>query len=188
MDTCRMVEALLDDLARVAESGPNERLPKEEQIRCSIHAAILRDFHVVCAERGYGSIDEKIRTECDLWAKSPDQAPMWLEFKRCWSAKGWINKPPEQIRNWEADLSKLRHVDRDSERYFLLVGFFDFDPLLEAATTQKGVVQNIRRFHAAQLIHRKSREFAWRRGDGIRYVGVWVWHWPSGVAVQGSAS
>jgi hypothetical protein len=182
-----IVDAVFADLALVAASGPNERLPKEEQIRCSIYATIRPLFHVVCAERGYGSIDEKSRTECDLWAASPGQMPVWLEFKRCWSATGWINKPPEQLGYWEADLDKLRRVPVMSERSFLLVGFFDFDPLVEAEALHSAVVQNINRFHPAQLVHRHSRKFTWREGDGISFVGAWVWHWPSGVAIKGPA-
>jgi hypothetical protein len=187
MDVARIVNAVLDDLALVATSEPNKRLPKEEQIRCCIYAAIRPLFRVVCAERGYGSIDDKSRAECDLWASSPDRVPVWLEFKRCCSASGWVNKPPEQLGYWEADLDKLRNVPVASERYFLLVGFFDFDPLSEAESSHKRVVQNIRRFHAGQLVHRAWREFTWRADDGICWVGAWVWRWQSGVAVAGRA-
>jgi hypothetical protein len=183
MDEARIVDAVLEDLALVATSSPNERLPKEEQIRCCIYAAIRPQFRVVCAERGYGSIDDRSRTECDLWASSPGQVPVWLEFKRCWSASGWVNKPPEQLAGWEADLDKLRAVPVESVRYFLLVGFFDFDPLSEAESAHSGVVCNIRGFHAPQLVHRASREFGWREGDGISWVGAWVWRWGSGVPV-----
>jgi hypothetical protein len=59
MDVARIVDAVLDDLAVVASSTPNERLPKEEQIRCCIYAAIRPLFRVVCAERGCGSIDDR---------------------------------------------------------------------------------------------------------------------------------
>jgi hypothetical protein len=180
MDEARIVNAVLEDLALVAASSPNERLPKEEQVRCCIYAAIRPLFRVVCAERGYRSIDDRSRTECDLWASSPGQVPVWLEFKRCWSASGWVNKPPEQLGYWEADLDKLRAVPVESMRYFVLVGFFDFDPLSEAEAVHSGVVRNIRGFHAAQLLYRASREFAWRDGDGISWVGAWVWRWLSG--------
>ncbi len=183
MDESLIINAVLGDLAQVAASLPNERLPKEEQIRCCIYAAIRPLFKVVCAERGYGSIDDRSRTECDLWASSPGQTPVWLEFKRCWSAAGWNNKPPEQLAYWEADLDKLRMVPVESVRYFILVGFFDFDPLSVPDSTKSGVVRNIRVFHATQLIHRDSREFKWREGDGISWVGAWVWRWGSGVPV-----
>src|SRR4051794_29268126 len=92
MNEAHVVEAILEDLALVAASLPNERLPKEEQIRCCVYAAIRPLFHIVCVERGYGSIDDRSRIECDLWASSPGQRAAWLEFKRCWSVAGWVNK------------------------------------------------------------------------------------------------
>ena len=81
MDVVRIVDTVLEDLSLVATSGPNERLPKEEQVRCCIYAAIRPLFRVVCAERGYGSIDDRSRTECDLWAFSPGQVPVWLRIQ-----------------------------------------------------------------------------------------------------------
>ena len=78
MDVARVVDAVLDDLALVATSEPNERLPKEEQIRCCIYATIRPLFRVACAERGYASIDDWSRTECDLWASSPGRVPVWF--------------------------------------------------------------------------------------------------------------
>jgi hypothetical protein len=185
MDMAKIVDAVFDDLVLVASSIPNERLPKEEQIRCRIYAVIRPLFHVVCAERGYDSIDNRSRIECDLWASSPGQPPVWLEFKRCWSVSGpgWYNKPPEQLGYWKSDLDKLHRVSVESERYFLIVGFFDFDPLSEVGATHSGVVQNIRRFHTEQVVHRSSKKFVWRAGDNISWVGAWAWHWPSGVAI-----
>jgi len=52
MDVALIVDAVLDDLALVATSEPNERLPKEEHIRCCIYAAMRPQFRVVRAERG----------------------------------------------------------------------------------------------------------------------------------------
>src|SRR5262249_52810168 len=112
------------------------------------------------------------------------RVPVWLELKHCWSASGWVNKPPEQLGYWEADLDKLRKVPVASERYFLLIGFFDFDPLDEASS-HSGVIQNVRGFHAGQLVYRASREFTWRTDDGISWVGAWVWRWPAGAVVEG---
>jgi hypothetical protein len=184
MDAAAIVEAFLTDLALVATSGPNERLPKEEQMRCSIYVAMRPQFQVVCAERGYGSIDDKSRTECDLWATAEGHASVWLEFKKCWSASGWNNKPPEQLGDWEADLAKLRGVPTSSQRYFLLVGFFDFDPLDTVEAAHSRVVGNIRVFHAAHQVHSTSRRFTWRAGDGISWAGAWVWHWDVGAVIE----
>jgi hypothetical protein len=190
MNIAEIVSQVLDDLATVATTTPNERLPKEEQLRCSVYAAMRPHFKVVCVERGYASIDEGSRTECDLWAHSPGKAPVWLEFKRCWfikSVKGWNNKPPEQLACWQSDRNKLRRLPVESERYFLLVGCFDFDPLDDDASQYSRVIQNIRGFHAAHLVHRASRPFTWRPNDGISWVGAWVWRWASGAVVEGQA-
>ena len=54
MDVSSIVAAVLDDLALVATSQPNERLPKEEQIRCCIYAMIRPLYRVVCASAGMG--------------------------------------------------------------------------------------------------------------------------------------
>lgn len=183
MDIPKIIDRMLEDLVLVAASQPNERLPKEEQIRCSIYAAIRPLFRVVCAERGYGSIDERSRIECDLWAKS-DVAETWIEFKRCWSAKGWVNKPPEQLRDWEADIEKLRKVPVRTDRYFILLGLFDCDPLSEQDSARGGVADNIRRFYRSHLVHSASKPFTWRTDDGLSCIGAWVWHWAIGTAIE----
>src|SRR4051812_19276119 len=108
MNFAAIIDTMLDDLALVARFQPNERLPKEEQIRCSMYAAIRPLYEIVCAERGYGSIDDGSRVEADLWAYTTGSTPVWIEFKRCWAIGGWNNKPPEQLRDWEADIEKLR--------------------------------------------------------------------------------
>jgi hypothetical protein len=187
MDVPKVIGAMLADLALVASSRPNERLPKEEQIRCSMYAAIRPGYRVVCAERGYASIDDGSRIECDLWASAPDLPPVWIEFKRCWSAKGWNNKPPEQLREWGADVGKLRQLPVNCDRLFVVVGLFDCDPLSEQEAARSGVAGNIRRFHGPHLVHSESKPFTWRTGDGLSWVGAWVWQWPSGIVVGPAA-
>jgi len=184
MDIPRVIEAMLADLTSVSSSGPNERLPKEEQIRCSIYTAIRPYYQFVCAERGYASIDDGSRIECDLWASSPGISPIWVEFKRCWSAKGWVNKPPEQLDNWEADIDKLRKLPIDTERHFILVGLFDCDPISEQQSASCGVSKNIRTFYRSHLIHSASKPFKWRTDDVLNCVGAWVWKWASGVPIE----
>lgn len=187
MNIPAVIDAMLADLALVASSQPNERLPKEEQIRCSIYTAIRPLYKVVCAERGYASIDDGSRIECDLWASSPGISPVWMEFKRCWSAKGWVNKPPEQLRDWQADIGKLGKIAVDAERYFVLVGLFDCDPLCEQQSARSAIANNIRRFYPSRLVHSASKPFTWRTDDGLNCIGAWVWHWPTGAAVESAA-
>lgn len=184
VDFSLVVDAVFEDLALVAASGPNERLPKEKQLRCCIYAALRPGFRVVCVERGYGSVDEGSREEADLWAQPREGAAVWMELKRCWSVPGWENKPTEQLRSWLLDLAKLQRAPADSERYFVLFGFFGSDPLDPAGAEKGGVVRNLQEFRPARLAHQSSRRFEWRAGDGIAWVGAWAWRWPSGVPVE----
>jgi hypothetical protein len=184
MDTPTVVSAVFKDLQAVSTTYPNERLPKEEQIRCALYMAMQSCFDVVCVERGYGSIDDGNRAECDIWARTGEEAQSWLELKRCWSVKGWINKPPEQLTYWNADLEKLATVGVQSDRYFLLVGFFDCDPVGKSVEDSSGVVANIKRFHPNKLVYRDSVAFSWRQDDGISHAAAFVWHWTNGESIQ----
>jgi hypothetical protein len=183
MDAPSIISTMLDDLAIVAASQPNERLPKEEQIRCSMYAALRKHYSVVCAERGYRSIDDGCRTECDLWASSPGAPPVWIEFKRAWSTDSLIPKPSEQLDDWERDIEKLTQLPIECDRYFVLVGVFNCDPTCPKDSARSGVAKNIRRFYSERLIHSAGREFTWRNNDGIARVAAWVWHWPNGVRI-----
>ena len=185
MDIACVVNDIIKDLSLVASTEPNERLPKEEQIRCSVYAALRPSYQVVCAERGYGSIDDGIRTECDLFARNPNQPDVWIELKTCWSAEGWVNKPSEQVRSWNVDVAKLRVLPVSSDRYFLLVGCFDCDPLDMSKSSPNSVVRNIGVFQADMLVRGASRPFRWRVDDGITWMGIWAWHWPGGSIIDG---
>lgn len=184
-DVVRLVDDLFEDLQLVASTSPNERLPKEEQIRCSIYTSLRQHFRVVCAERGYRPIDEKGRTECDLWAAGPNGPSVWIEFKRCWSVRGWVNKAPEQLGDWQADVGKLEGVPPDSDRYFLMLGLFDFDPS-HPTNTRSQVLANIRSFYSDRLLHHASSRFAWR-DEAISHIGAWVWRWEPGQPIRPTA-
>lgn len=185
MNPASAIAAVLDDLVLVGRHGPNERLPKEEQSRCCLYAFLRQTRDVVCAERGYSSIDEGGRWECDLVALGPGKSPLWMELKHCRCARGgWQNKPSEELRNWEHDLDKLRRVPADTDRYFLLVCFTDFDPSVDLLPVHGRVIENARRFHPAQQTHQGFRPFSWRNGDGITHVGAWMWHWSAGVSID----
>jgi hypothetical protein len=182
------IEALFADLLRVAAHAPNERLPKEEQSRCCLYAYLRPLWEVVCVERGYTSVDEGGKQECDLCAFAANRPPLWLELKHCRCASGgWQNKPSEERDKWEDDLDKLRVVGAESDRYFILVCFSDFDPRSEELPRHGRVLQNIREFHGSQLIHQASQAFSWRHDDGITHLGAWVWHWGLGAPISGRA-
>lgn len=184
MNINESLEALLSDLRAVSRSNPRERLPKEEQMRSCLFAQLRNSFEVLCVERGYGSIDELSRTECDLWGRTRSGDETWLELKRCWSAKGWQNKPSEQLGTWRADVAKLAELPLNSDRYFVLVGFMDADPSDPASDLPAGVLRNINSLHPDRRVAFVHSLFAWRGEPGITHVGVWVWHWPQGVGVQ----
>jgi hypothetical protein len=140
-------------------------------------------FGTVCAERGYTSIDENGRTECDICAFDPGS--LWLEIETCWSVRGWNNKPSEQSACWQNDIEKLSRIPRDADRCFLLVGFFGFDPLYSNEASRDSVLQNIKSFHPdVMLLGDRTRLIRWRN-EAITHVGIWVWKWGRGVRVGG---
>lgn len=178
MEYQKLSSAIIDDLIRISRHKPNERLPKEEQIRSRIYATLLSQYEVVCTERGYSSIDDKSGIECDVWTMSRSGQCHWLELKRCWhiSEPGWNNKPSEQLRSWGNDLKKLSTVPTKEIRTFLLVGTFDVDPSGASPAGQSGVLKNVYEFHPKNLCHFTSQGFSWRESP-ISHLGIWVWEW-----------
>jgi hypothetical protein len=179
------IPMVFDDLDLVAGIAPNERLPKEEQSRCSLYAFLRQRWRVVCVERAYTSIDEGSSRECDLLAISHGRPWLWVELKHCRCASGYYNKPSEELGRWESDIDKLRRVPVDSERYFVLFCFSDFDTSGVDLPRRGNVVRAIRSFHAAQQVFHRCRAFTWRENDGITHVGAWVWRWEINVPIGG---
>jgi hypothetical protein len=182
MNIPRIMDDVFADLRAVAKAAPNERLPKEEQIRARIFASIRQEFDVVCAEKGYASINRGSRIESDLWARKKGEPDTWIEFKRCWFGTGWTNKPSEQIKTWSFDLKKLAAAKPSSHRYFFLFGFFDFDPCRSDCAT-KGLVRAIYDIEPGVLDHAACEQFRWPNGEGVTHMAAWCWHWRPGVRV-----
>lgn len=180
MDWEKALAVLFAELRVVATHGPNERLPKEEQSRCSLYSFLRPHFDAICVERGYKSIDERHRRECDLYIAKAGHPPIWLELKHCRCAQGWANKPTEELRNWEVDLDKLRDVPLASVRFFLLVCFADFDLSQSKLPRHGTVVRSVREFHSRHQIHQQFSTFCWRKDDGICHIGATVWRWDVG--------
>ena len=183
MDLGQLTTAIFQEWNRISGTDPQERLPKEAQTQCIAYSALRSMFEVVCAERGYGSVDEGNRTECDLWAASPDRPETFIEIKHAWDSSSLNNKPSEQIAAWMADVAKLEGLPSRSDRYFLLIGFFEKDPLVAAAPRVRGVLSAIHRLHPSRLVHRDSATYHWR-DQRINHIAVWVWHWPAGCEVE----
>jgi hypothetical protein len=182
-DVEAIINDVFEDLRLVAWADPNERLPKEDQIRSRIFASIRAEFKVVCAEKGYTSIENGGRKECDLWAVSKKGQVTWIEFKRCWYAKGWNNKPSEQYGTWLDDLRRLGKAKIDSHRYFFLFGFFDFDPRKPSRGGNR-LMMRVRSVDAEGLVHNKVEPFQWRNGKLVAHMAAWAWHWRPGIQVR----
>ena len=63
-------QAAADDLIAIAAMRPRERLPKEEQLRCSMYAALKPLCRLIQVEAGYFDADAPGgKSECDfrLW-------------------------------------------------------------------------------------------------------------------------
>lgn len=176
-----LTTTIFEELAKVASTNPQERLPKEDQTRCILYSVLRPEFGTVCAERGYGPV-EKSRIECDLWAENKDEQA-FFEIKNAWSAKTLKISPPEQFAAWMADLAKLEGLSPDSDRYFLLVGFFDEDPLAERDVPAKSFLDKVNHLHPERLLHRQSTRFRWRQ-ESIQYMAVWIWCWPEGIELE----
>ena len=186
MNPKNLSQPIFEEWKRVAESGPQERLPKEEQTRCIIYSALRSEFRTVSAERGYGSIDEGSRPECDLWAHSEGQPQVFIEIKHAWSAPRLNNKPSAQMASWMTDLAKMEGLPPDTDRFFILVGFLDADPLLVTMPESRSVLSGIRGLHPSKLVFQDSSTFRWRK-EGITHIAMWAWHWPAGTALDSLA-
>ena len=184
METKNLLPCLFNDLQLLSRSKPNERLPKEEHTRCCLFSFLRPQFSVLCAEHGYGSVDDYIRTECDLWGQKEGASDTWLELKHCWAVTSWNNKYLEQLCNWEADIAKLKEVDTSSERLFLLIGFLSFDPKQEPEATNKQFLINLRSFYPLQNVEFQSMPFSWRGAAGITTLAAWLWRWTPGQKIQ----
>ncbi|WP_176703433.1 hypothetical protein, partial [Aliivibrio fischeri] len=181
MQVDKLINTVIDDLKKVSESKPNERLPKEEQIRSCIFSALKNKFDYVCCERNYQSVDNGKNIECDIWAANSGEQPVWMEIKRCWHLSSWVNKPGEQLKSWEADLNKLSTVDINSKRYFFLVGVFDSEPNRDDSKKNK-VILNIQNTQPQNLCFERYSSYFWRESS-ISNIAVWVWCWNSGEVI-----
>ena len=186
MNLNNLAQPIFEEWQRIAASKPQERLPWEAQTRCVVYAALRPEFRIVRAESGHGSIIQVSHTESDLWATSEGRPPVFIEIKHAWSSRSLNNQAPEQIASWMTNLAKLEGLPTDSDRYFLLVGFFEGDPLRVANPPSRSVLSTIQWLHATRLVHRDSTSFLWRN-EGITHMAFWLWHWPAGEAFDGLA-
>ena len=170
----KIINDILADLKSLSLNNPNERLPKEEQIRSRMYASLIGDHSYVSVERGYYPIEDGNSSECDLWLKNNDGSEAWVEIKRCWSGKGLIDKPKEQLESWTEDINKLSHLPTNTERYFILIGVFEHDPKIFPRKSK--VLSNIDTFHTEHEILFSYKPMHWRNSS-INFVCCWCFKW-----------
>jgi excisionase family DNA binding protein len=167
------------DLMKIAASGPRERLPKEEQIRCSMYANLKPHCALLQAEAGYCDADDGDKCECDLCALLADGTRCWIEIKRAWEGSGYVNKPHELQTSWQTDVGKLDRLSNEVFRALVLFAFTDASP----TSTETPLAKVVTSLHPRNLaITLEPRSFRWR--GSFNYMTAWAWMWPTSPAVD----
>jgi hypothetical protein len=107
-------------------------IPKEEQIRCALYSFLKKDFNLIEIESDLIK-NNRVISEFDLRIIS--SSDLFIEIKRAWSLKNWINKYSEWIYDWKKDIEKLDNLDnpeysnsiinKNFKKCFVLVTFAD---------------------------------------------------------------
>lgn len=180
MNFSRIAKGILKDLRAVSNSHPNERLPKEEQIRCQIYSKLISEYPIVSVEKGYGSIDHGLKKECDLWCRDRDGIETWIEIKRCWYGRGFNVKATYQVADWMKDIEKLASCPKNSNRVFVLVALSELSPDKYKDQKQPQMLSEITRFYPDHLSGGEGGSFNWRESS-LGHAEVYFWLWPKGV-------
>lgn len=181
MNFTKIAKGILKDLRAISESGPNERLPKEEQIRCHIYSELIFEYPVVAVEKGYGSIDHALKKECDLWCRDEDGIETWIEIKRCWYGRGFNVKTRYQVADWKKDIEKLASCPKSSNRVFVLVALSEIDPNKHQEQPPH-MLSEICSFYPDRLWGGEGGSLSWRESS-LGYAKVYFWLWPKGVCL-----
>lgn len=165
-------QAAVEDLVVITAMEPRERLPKEEQIRCSMYASLKPLCRLVQVEAGYFDADAGGKSECDFRLWLPDGSQCWVEVKRAWEGRGYVPKVPELLEDWNKDVRKLAKAEPADQRGFVLFACSDVDP----CSQDTPLCRAVRDFHPGHRIHGTSRAFQWRKK--FNHLGVWIWLLP----------
>lgn len=177
-----LAEKMLDEWRQVAATKPNERVPQERQSQALVYAELRTRMKAVCLERGYGPIGEGDRRPCDLWAQPQDGPPLFMEIKHSATAVNLQCHPPEEFRRWAYDWGRLASAGEQSHRCFVLVAFFSILDLEKPAPT-RGLREAIEQLPREGLaVGPVVKDFTWR-DEGIKHMGIWIWHWPVGTGI-----
>ena len=183
MNFKRVANGIIKDLRAVSESDPNERLPKEEQIRCQIYSKLISEYQIVSVEKGYGSIDHGKKKECDLWCRDSDGIETWIEIKRCWYGRGFNVKAPDQVKGWKKDIEKLSSCPLNSNRVFVLVALSEMSPDKYKAKKPPQMLSEIGDFYPDRLWGSKGGAFSWRTSS-LGHAEAYFWVWSKGIRLS----
>lgn len=174
------LEQIILDLQKVSSTFPNERKPKEEQIRCLLFHSLKARYDLVCAEKNYFDVDSGKNAECDIFVKH-NELELWLEIKTCWGGRGWNNKP--QWQTWADDIEKLKEIPKpQAERAFLLVGFFSHSPVEHPKVHD--IFEQAEALAPKHLVSNHTDKLKWRNDELISHVGYWLWSWQPGERIK----
>lgn len=180
IDFDEIAREVIADLNSIAAAEPNERLPKEEQIRASVYAVLRPIAKVVAVERGYWPIESGAKQESDIWMRGRSGEEAWIEIKRAWAGQSFTNRPRSQVSSWDGDLEKLASASPQSARIFLLVAFFDRMPHWPPAQDEKGLLRCIFDWQPINRVYESPANTCKWRSDGISHVGIFGWSWLPG--------
>ena len=178
------LRAVYVDLHKISKVKvqPKGRLPKEEQIRCSLYAALKPKVRFIQAEASYTDIDRPSRKtkECDLHLITKSGEHVWIEIKRTWEARRsgkmrtkFINKISEQKKGWRKDLKQLKCRKGRQFKVFTLVSFTERN--IDAEKTELcRTIDSIAK--GKKTVTETSRRFDWP-GTTVQWLKVQALIW-----------
>lgn len=168
--------ALEDSIAKIKElsvQDPNERLPKEEQIRCFLYHFYTSHSIIAHPEAAYFPAEHGSKEECDLRIIFPDRNEEWIELKTARCATGLQTKLSEESRKWDKDGWKLDHAPSGATRTFVLFTFTEDNPDDHDIEFFSKIIDLWPKYPVKKI---STHELNWR-DTAVKYVTAWFWQW-----------
>lgn len=171
-----MLAAALDEsiqqLIKISQYSPNERLPKEEGLRCFLYHYYTSRGVLVHPEAGFFPADDGNKEACDLRLIFPDHEE-WVEVKTARCAPGLNKKITEDSGRWDRDGWKLENAPAGAHRTFALYTFTHDHPD-DSRDAFFGKIINL--WPGYEVRKTKSHNFTWR-DTNVKYATAWFWRW-----------